>query len=357
MLEKIISTSGREASKECYKCLLKALELNHTVYYAPIPNHASKVSPEEFADTLKSETEHCRGGAISKDIKAGIIPFLDEIDASAASIQSVNTVIVLPSPSSPETQGKQQEEGEKIVKRKLKGYNTDVYGFHQAISIAMHHYNRKIDSVCIYGYGGVTLCCVYVLHELLGVDKNKIFITGRNMAKAYERAEQLGVQAWSASADSPASDYDLFINASPVTDQPLEQAHGFLQTLHHCTSLVFDHEMPGQYLQDYVDVHNNTIQQQTKEDIHQELVYISGYDMYYPQMKRQWHLFLNAYHISPERIDQELDALTIHYDSHKEVSRYVWCFVLCFVSTPYPTWMWHSKSCHPRFIKDYFYQS
>lgn len=344
MLEKIISTSGRETSKERYKCLLKALELNRTVYYAPIPNHASKVSPEEFADTLKSETEHCRGGAISKDIKASIIPFLDEIDASAASIQSVNTVIVLPSPSSPETQGKQQEEkqeeGEKIVKRKLKGYNTDVYGFHQAISIAMHHYNRTIDSVCIYGYGGVTLCCVYVLHELLGVNKNKIFITGRNMAKAYERAEQLGVQAWSASADSPASDYDLFINASPVTDQPLEQAHGFLQALHHCTSLVFDHEMPGQYLRDYVvDIHKNAMQQTTEDDIHQELVYISGYDMYYPQMKRQWHLFLNAYHISPERIDQELDALTIHYDSHKEVSRYVLGGVLycsCFDTLPDP---------------------
>ena len=57
--------------------------------------------------------------------KEKIIPFLDEIDPLAEKIQSVNTIQLI-----------RQNNG-----IKFKGYNTDVYGFHQLIRayLKSHH--------------------------------------------------------------------------------------------------------------------------------------------------------------------------------------------------------------------------
>ncbi len=56
------------------------------------------------------------GGAISCDIKHDVIPYLDIIDESAKEVQSVNTVV--------------RKRGTNV----LVGYNTDVYGFREAIT-------------------------------------------------------------------------------------------------------------------------------------------------------------------------------------------------------------------------------
>ena len=187
------------------------------------------------------------GGAISKDIKGKIIPFLDELDELARRVQSVNTVI---------------RQGEKLI-----GYNTDAHGFEQAIREGIA--GKPIKTALVYGYGGVFNVVYHVLKSL-GL---KVYVTGRRPEAVQQINEQYGL------APHQGEPKDLFINASPVTDQPLENAPGFLDAVAG-SRLVFDHEMPGAFLQEYCQQHG--------------IQHIPGTAMYYPQMYKQWALFLEG---------------------------------------------------------------
>lgn len=237
------------------------LRLN--VAYLPVHSiypDTEKIDPQEFCWALRGMP--CIGGAISRDIKQAVIPFLDELDDSAREINSVNTVI---------RQGKL-----------LKGYNTDALGFLTALQSGLGHQLDKISSIVCYGYGGVTNVAVYVLKSL----GKTVYITGRRSDMAEQKAEELGVRLWSADVQA-----DMFVNAAPVSDQPLENATMFLEALHGCR-FAFDHEMPGKYLAEYCDQH--------------EIQLIRGTEMYKPQMLAQWSLFLKGF-VEPSQL---MDALT-----------------------------------------------
>ncbi len=193
----------------------------------------------------------CIGGAISKDIKHSIIPFLDELDETSASIQSVNTVIV-------------GENG------RLKGYNTDVVGFRAAIMSGMQQSPHDVRSAVCYGYGGVTSVVTSTLRSL-GV---RVFMAGRNLETAAARAKELSVEVW-----SPGVEVQLFVNATPATEAPLHLAENLLAALQGCV-LAFDHEMPGRYLQQHC--------------AESGVQHIEGLKMYHPQMEAQWALFLHG---------------------------------------------------------------
>lgn len=256
----IISTSGRYGSVKRYDILLNDL-LNVNIAYLPFHDNG-KISPEKFAMALRSLP--CCGGAISKDIKNSIIPFLDEIDPIAKRVNSVNTVVV--------------RDG------KLMGFNTDYEGFKTAIVSAMHSFKTDIRVAVCYGYGGVVSVAVAVLQEL-GID---VFLTGRRQEEVVKRANQLGIGVWHAGVDA-----DLFVNAAPVSDEPLENAPNFLESLNGCKT-VFDHELSGCYLKNYC--------------IEKEIVHISGLSMYYPQMISQWTLFLEPLGINVENLGDFLVA-------------------------------------------------
>ena len=78
--------------------------------------------------------------------KEKIIPFLDEIDPLVEKIQSVNTI--------------------QLIRRnngvKLKGHNTDVYGFYQLIRAYLKAYHEK---ALILGTGGASKAVAHVLSE------------------------------------------------------------------------------------------------------------------------------------------------------------------------------------------------
>jgi hypothetical protein len=92
------------------------------------------------------------------------------------------------------------------------------------------------------------------------------------MTTAASRSQELGADVW-----TPDVVVDLFVNASPASEHPLEEADNFLNALQGA-KIVFDHEMPGRYLEKYCA--DNSI------------FHIKGLDMYYPQMYAQWALFL-----------------------------------------------------------------
>jgi shikimate dehydrogenase len=75
--------------------------------------------------------------------KESLIPLLDEIDATAKEVGAVNVVTI--------TDGK------------LKGYNTDVYGFGQLLERATK--NRDTSHTLILGTGGASKAVQYVLKQ------------------------------------------------------------------------------------------------------------------------------------------------------------------------------------------------
>merc|ERR1712086_17574 len=247
----IISTSGREKSLRRYTKLLQDI-LGVDIAYIPIssPSSDGKIDPQHFANVIRGL--NCIGGAISRDIKHTIIPFLDEVDALAQRVQSVNTVI--------------------RVGSKLTGFNTDALGFRHAITegLATAGLTPPVRTAVVYGYGGVSSVVFSVLQEL-GI---RVYVSGRNLDKAADRAEQ--DQEVELYQGQPC---DLFVNAAPVTDSPLSEAPNFLQALSGCRC-AFDHEMPGEMLRAHCETMG--------------IVHIPGTAMYMPQMRLQWGLFLDG---------------------------------------------------------------
>jgi shikimate 5-dehydrogenase len=201
----IVSTSGRMSSLLRYKKLLQDILKLDIAYISISPqNHNEAISPVDFVNSLKGL--NCIGGAISKDIKNSIIPYLDKLDDLAAKTQAVNTVI-----------SKNDE---------LHGYNTDAIGFKIAVEKIIEKYPKKIETAICYGYGGVTSVVVWVLKSL-GI---KTYITGRRLEEAAKRAEELDAYVWSPETWSPGK-AELFVNAAPVSDRPLSEGVNFLNSL------------------------------------------------------------------------------------------------------------------------------
>ena len=264
----IISTSGRPKSLQRYTKLLQGI-LGLDIAYLPIssPSNDGRIDPQHFANVIRGL--NCLGGAISRDIKHTIIPFLDEVDSLAQQVQSVNTVI--------------------RVGSKLKGFNTDALGFRQAIIQGLDTAGLRpiVKTAVVYGYGGVSSVVFSVLQDL-GI---RVHVTGRNLEKAAACAQQhMGVELYQG---QPC---DLFVNAAPVTDLPLAEAPNFLAALSGCRC-AFDHEMPGEMLR----MHCETM----------GIVHIPGTAMYMPQMRLQWGLFLDE--IVPK---DEIEMLLMRADTN-----------------------------------------
>lgn len=77
--------------------------------------------------------------------KEQIIPYLDEVDEQARKIGAVNTIYI------------DKETG------KMKGYNTDVYGFKQSLKPFLENQHQR---ALILGTGGASKAVAYVLNEL-----------------------------------------------------------------------------------------------------------------------------------------------------------------------------------------------
>jgi len=243
----LLSTSGSESSLRRHNAALQ--QLGVAIVYYTFPH---KIGAQDYAQFLRLPM--VRGGAVTgQGLKTDILPFLDHVEAHAAEMKAVNTVV---------------NRGGKLF-----GYNTDAYGFETAVRKHFAACAVKINTAVIYGNGGVSGIAFTVLKNL-GL---KVTMTGRNLARVGEKMKQFGITEF-------AGPYGLVVNAAPVSSTPLEEASGFLNALQQC-KMVFDHNMPEKdgkpnYLSEYC-VHNN---------VH----YIPGKEMYAPQMVKQWLLFFDG---------------------------------------------------------------
>ena len=104
--------------------------------------HFDLKSLDELQEVLEKYPDLC-GFNVTIPYKEAIIPLLDEIDAVAKEVGAVNVV--------------------KITDGKLKGYNTDVYGFEQLLNRAIK--DRQIEHALVLGTGGASKAVQYVLKK------------------------------------------------------------------------------------------------------------------------------------------------------------------------------------------------
>ena len=101
---------------------------------------------DEFPGIFE-KNDHIAGLNCTIPYKQQIMPFLDEIDEEAATVGAINTVKIIRSEDSV----------------KLKGFNTDIYGFENSLQPML---NEKHKKALILGTGGASKAIKYILKKL-----------------------------------------------------------------------------------------------------------------------------------------------------------------------------------------------
>lgn len=139
---------------------------------------------EEFIEKLKELKP--RGLNVTIPYKEEIIPYLDELDEVAEEIGAVNTIV--------------------FKNGKLKGYNTDAFGFHQSIK---PFFKSQHERALILGTGGASKAIEYVLKQY-GVD---VLFASRSETTA-------NILNWNDVNEIVIKQHLLIINCTPLGMYP-----------------------------------------------------------------------------------------------------------------------------------------
>ncbi len=135
---------------------------------------------EEFVEKVKELNP--QGLNVTIPYKKAILPFLDDLDEVAKEIGAVNTIV--------------------FKNGKLKGYNTDTFGFHQSIK---PFFKSQHERALILGTGGASKAVEYVLKQY-GV---KVMFASRNDSKN-------NVLNWNDINEHVIKHHLLIINCTPL---------------------------------------------------------------------------------------------------------------------------------------------
>lgn len=133
------------------------------------------------------------GANITIPYKQLLIDYLDELDPIAEEVGAVNTVV---------------RHGDR-----LKGFNTDVYGF--LAPLREFHEQLQRQNAIVFGTGGASRAVVTALDRL---GMNSIKLVSRNPGRKHpdERTAVLSYQEWTAYSEQAA----LIVNATPLGMYP-----------------------------------------------------------------------------------------------------------------------------------------
>ncbi|MGQ8337894.1 shikimate dehydrogenase family protein [Sunxiuqinia sp. A32] len=123
--------------------------------------------------------------------KQQIMPFLDEIDEEAATVGAINTVKVI-------------RTGDQL---KLKGFNTDIYGFENSLKPML---NEKHKKALILGTGGASKAIKHILKKL-GIT----YLSASIEEELFENEIR-----YQEITDKLLQDYLIVINATPLGTFP-----------------------------------------------------------------------------------------------------------------------------------------
>ena len=162
---------------------------------------------------LIAQTPNLLGLNVTIPYKVQVLPYLDEVDAEAAKVGAVNTI--------------------KFEQGKLKGYNTDIYGFENSLLDLLKSSTVPINQLkaLVLGTGGASKAVVHVL------DKLGIF------NQLVSRSNKSGVITYDSLDAAKFKDYNIVINTTPLGTYP---------NIETCPSLPYDAITPDHYFYDLV---------------------------------------------------------------------------------------------------------
>ena len=139
----------------------------------------------DLPDVIK-ENESVKGLNVTIPYKEEVIPLLDKLSKNAAIIGAVNTIII-------------------SKKGKLKGYNTDHYGFKHALLPLLKEHHKK---ALILGTGGASKAVAFALRKLK-IEYDFVSRTATETIFAYSELDK-----------DVFNDYQIIINTSPLGTFP-----------------------------------------------------------------------------------------------------------------------------------------
>ena len=131
-------------------------------------------------------TAHLKGLNVTIPYKEEVIPFLDKLSKKAKKIGAVNTIKV-------------------SKKGKLKGYNTDYFGFLKSLKPLLQPHHKK---ALILGTGGASKGVAFALEEL-GIEY--IFVSRKASENAIDYS-QINAEIF--------QEYQIIINSTPIGTSP-----------------------------------------------------------------------------------------------------------------------------------------
>ena len=152
--------------------------------------HFDLKSLDELREVMEKYPDLC-GFNVTIPYKEAIIPILNEMDSVAKEVGAVNVV--------------------KITDGKLKGYNTDVYGFEQLLNRAIN--GKETDHALVLGTGGASKAVQYVLKKK-GIPYSMV-----------SRDAEKGDYTYDTLTDEVLHQNHLIINTTPLGMAP--QVDGF----------------------------------------------------------------------------------------------------------------------------------
>ena len=204
---------------------------------------------EDFPNILK-DNPNIVGFNVTIPYKEQIIPYLDELDEEAQEIGAVNTIKVLKTESG----------------IKLKGYNTDIYGFRETLKplLKMHHYKALI-----LGTGGAAKAVEYVLRK---IGLSVLYISRNPKSeneRSYEDLNQFAVQ-----------DFPVIVNSTPIGMHP---------QIDNCPSIPYEHLNSNNLLYDLIYNPDQTLFM--KKGLEQGAVAQNGLGMLKLQAEKAWEIW------------------------------------------------------------------
>lgn len=222
-----------------------------------IKNHSYNLFPIERIDDLPmllGSITDLKGLNVTIPYKEQVLVFLDEIDSAAAKIGAVNTI--------------------KLVDGKLKGYNTDIYGFE--ISLLKLLNKNKVEKALILGTGGAAKACAYVL--------NKLGISFKYVSRT-KKEKQL---TYSDLTKEVIDNHHLIVNTTPLGMSP--KVHSF-------PDIPYNNLSREHYLYDLV--YNPKESEFLKRGKEQGAAIKNGLEMLHLQAEKAWEIWNKVYPKNP----------------------------------------------------------
>ncbi|WP_276166191.1 shikimate dehydrogenase family protein [Zobellia alginiliquefaciens] len=166
---------------------------------------------EEITDVLK-DNKDIYGMNVTIPYKQQVMPFLDELDQEAEKIGAVNTI--------------------QFTENGLKGFNTDAYGFKNAMLPFLKPHHTK---ALILGTGGASKAVAYVLGEL-GISYTFVSRSPGNNKISYDQVTK-----------DVLKDHTILVNCTPLGTHPnIEERpslpYDFLSDQHFLFDLIYNPE-------------------------------------------------------------------------------------------------------------------